>query len=112
MARAVFEYTQDRLRLAPVPLDHSVPRDELETRAGNLLNAAGNDPQEVLRIFSEVLAPAVISCDSPRFLAFIPAADENRNCQGQSGPLTTFLRFLFGQGSYPHQGSNRHVYRT
>ena len=74
MARAVFEYTQDRLRLAPVPLDHSVPRDELETRAGNLLNAAGNDPQEVLRIFSEVLAPAVISCDSPRFLAFIPAA--------------------------------------
>jgi glutamate/tyrosine decarboxylase-like PLP-dependent enzyme len=27
-----------------------------------------------LRIFSEVLAPAVISCDSPRFLAFIPAA--------------------------------------
>jgi aromatic-L-amino-acid decarboxylase len=74
MARAVFEYTQDRLRLSPVPLDHSVPRDELETRAGNLLNAAGNDPQEVLRIFSEVLAPAVISCDSPRFLAFIPAA--------------------------------------
>jgi aromatic-L-amino-acid decarboxylase len=74
MARAVFEYTQDRLRLEPVPLDHSVPRDELETRAGNLLNAAGNEPEEVMRIFAEVLAPAVISCDSPRFLAFIPAA--------------------------------------
>ena len=74
MARAVFEYTQDRLRLSPVPIDHSVPRDELEARAGNLLNARGNDPDEVLRIFTEVLAPAVISCDSPRFLAFIPAA--------------------------------------
>ena len=74
MAQAVFAYTQDRLRLEPVPLDHSVPRDELETRAGNLLNASGNDPDEVLRIFAEVLAPAVISCDSPRFLAFIPAA--------------------------------------
>jgi len=74
MARTVFEYTQERLRLEPVPLDHSVPRDELETRAGNLLNATGNDPEEVLRVFAEVLAPAVISCDSPRFLAFIPAA--------------------------------------
>jgi glutamate/tyrosine decarboxylase-like PLP-dependent enzyme len=74
MARAVFEYTHDRLRLTPVPLDHSVPRDELEARAGNLLNASGNDPEEVLRVFSEVIAPAVISCDSPRFLAFIPAA--------------------------------------
>jgi aromatic-L-amino-acid decarboxylase len=46
----------------------------LESRAGNLLNASGNDPEEVLRVFAEVLAPAVISCDSPRFLAFIPAA--------------------------------------
>jgi aromatic-L-amino-acid/L-tryptophan decarboxylase len=74
MAQAVFDYTRERLQLTPVPLDHSMPRDELEQRAGNLLNARGNDPQEVLRIFSEVLAPAVISCDSPRFLAFIPAA--------------------------------------
>ena len=74
MARAVFEYTRDRLQLTPVPLDHSVPRDELEARAGNLLTAQGNDPEEVLRIFTEVLAPTVISCDSPRFLAFIPAA--------------------------------------
>ncbi len=74
MARSVFEYTQARLRLAPVPLDHSVPRDELDARVGNLLNAIGNDPEHVLQIFSEVMAPAVISCDSPRFLAFIPAA--------------------------------------
>jgi aromatic-L-amino-acid decarboxylase len=74
MARAVFDYTRERLQLTPVPLDHSVPRDELDERAGNLINAEGNDPHEVLRIFSEVLAPAVISCDSPRFLAFIPAA--------------------------------------
>ena len=74
MARAVFDYTHERLRLEPVPIDHSVPRDELDSRAGNLLNAHGNDPEEVLRIFAEVLAPAVISCDSPRFLAFIPAA--------------------------------------
>ncbi len=40
----------------------------------SLINAAGNDPEVVLRQFTEVLAEAVISCDSPRFLAFIPAA--------------------------------------
>ena len=49
MARSVFKYTQDRLRLNPVPIDHSVAPDELEERAGNLLNANGNDPEEVLR---------------------------------------------------------------
>ena len=31
-------------------------------------------PAVVLRVFADQLAPAVISCDSPRFLAFIPAA--------------------------------------
>ena len=40
----------------------------------NLIDPAGNDPDRVLALYSEVLAPAVISCDSPRFLAFIPAA--------------------------------------
>src|SRR5204863_7517761 len=39
-----------------------------------LSDAAGHDPARVLELFREVLAPAVISCDSPRFLAFIPAA--------------------------------------
>ena len=74
IADAVFAYMRDRLALDPVPLDRSVDPAELEARAPNLIGAAGNDPARVLELYSEILAPAVISCDSPRFLAFIPAA--------------------------------------
>jgi glutamate/tyrosine decarboxylase-like PLP-dependent enzyme len=74
MADLVFAYMRERLALEPVPLDHGVAPEELAARAPNLIGAAGNDPEIVLAQYSEVLAPAVISSDSPRFLAFIPAA--------------------------------------
>jgi glutamate/tyrosine decarboxylase-like PLP-dependent enzyme len=74
MARAVLAYTHDRLRLDPVPLDRSIPADELAALAPSLITREGNDPEVVLRMFADVLAPAVISIDSPRFLSFIPAA--------------------------------------
>src|SRR4051812_14402098 len=74
IADAVFAYTRARLELEPIPLDHSIAPDELTALVPNLIQAAGNDPERVLALFEDVLAPAVISCDSPRFLAFIPAA--------------------------------------
>jgi glutamate/tyrosine decarboxylase-like PLP-dependent enzyme len=74
LADAVFAYMRERLRLDPVPLDRTVTPEELSTRAPYLLGPTGNDPQDVLDVFARSLAPAIISCDSPRFLAFIPAA--------------------------------------
>src|SRR5438045_635681 len=74
IADAVFAYMGERLRLDPVPLDRTVSPHELAARAPSLLGGQGNDPELVLKMFAEVLAPAIISCDSPRFLAFIPAA--------------------------------------
>jgi len=74
IADAVFGYMRERLALEPVPLDRGIAPDELTARAPNLIGAAGNDPDRVLALYRDVLAPAVISCDSPRFLAFIPAA--------------------------------------
>ena len=74
IADAVFAYTRDRLALDPVPLDRAIAPDELTAQVPTLIGPAGNDPAHVLRLYAEVLAPAVISCDSPRFLAFIPAA--------------------------------------
>jgi aromatic-L-amino-acid/L-tryptophan decarboxylase len=74
IADAVFEYMRERLALDPVPLDRAIAPDELAALVPNLIGATGNDPQRVLELYSEVLAPAVISVDSPRFLAFIPAA--------------------------------------
>lgn len=74
IAKAVYAYTDWRLRLDPVPLDVGAPRDQLEERMAGLLGASGNDPETVLKLYDETVSRAVISCDSPRFLAFIPAA--------------------------------------
>ena len=74
IARLCFEYAIDRLRMDPVPLDRSLPLAALETLAGTTITAAGRPPEDVMRLFADVLAPACISSDSPRFLAFIPEA--------------------------------------
>ncbi len=74
IARLVLDYTYDRLALDPVPLDRSLTRGELEERAPDPIRPEGNDPADVMRLFEEVLAPAVLSIDSPRYLSFIPAA--------------------------------------
>jgi aromatic-L-amino-acid/L-tryptophan decarboxylase len=75
MIRSVLAYAENRLRLDPVPLDKG-SRDpaELDAALSGLLGDDGHDPDQVLGVYASVLAPAVISADSPRFLGFIPAA--------------------------------------
>ncbi|HUC58465.1 MAG TPA: pyridoxal-dependent decarboxylase [Streptosporangiaceae bacterium] len=75
MIRSVLGYAEERLRLDPVPLDKG-SRDpaELQAALAGLLGPQGHDPDEVLKVYAETIAPAVISADSPRFLGFIPAA--------------------------------------
>jgi aromatic-L-amino-acid/L-tryptophan decarboxylase len=75
MIRAVLAYAENRLRLDPVPLDQG-SRDPAELAAvtRGLLCDGGNNPDQVLGVYTSMLAPAVISADSPRFLGFIPAA--------------------------------------
>jgi aromatic-L-amino-acid/L-tryptophan decarboxylase len=74
MADLIFGYCRDRLALDPVSLDFPGVKKELDAALAGLLGPAGNDPADVLRLFSDVLAPAIVSCDSPRYLSFIPAA--------------------------------------
>jgi aromatic-L-amino-acid decarboxylase len=74
MTDLVFAYCKDRLRLDPVPLDRPGVKADLDAALDGLIGAEGNDPAAVLALFETVLAEAVISCDSPRFLSFIPAA--------------------------------------
>ncbi len=75
MIRSVLAYAENRLRLDPVPLDQG-SRDPAELAAvtAGLLADEGNNPDQVLGVYASMLAPAVISADSPRFLGFIPAA--------------------------------------
>jgi aromatic-L-amino-acid/L-tryptophan decarboxylase len=75
MIRSVLAYAENRLRLNPVPLDRG-SRDpaELDVALSGLLSDEGHNPDQVLGLYTAMLAPAVISADSPRFLGFIPAA--------------------------------------
>src|ERR1700689_142413 len=75
MIRSVLAYAENRLRLDPVPLDRG-SRDpaELEAALKGLLGPEPHNPDQVLGLYPSVIAPAVISADSPRFLGFIPAA--------------------------------------
>lgn len=71
---------RERLSLDPVPLDHRATAAELEADAPSLIGRGPRDPAEVLAQYTDVLAPAVLSADSPRFLAFIPAAPTKAAC--------------------------------
>ena len=64
----------DRVRLDPPPLDGPRTPAELRAMAGKTITADGIGGLEALRVFGDVLAPACISVDHPRFLSFVPAA--------------------------------------
>ena len=47
---------------------------DLYKALNGVIRDRGRAPDEVLGIYSSVIAPSIISADSPRFLGFIPAA--------------------------------------
>ncbi|GAA2108878.1 aminotransferase class V-fold PLP-dependent enzyme [Kitasatospora saccharophila] len=70
----VFDYMRERLRYAPVPLDHPGDGAHLRDALAGLLNDHGNHPADVLKLYDHELSRAVISADSPRYLSFVPCA--------------------------------------
>jgi glutamate/tyrosine decarboxylase-like PLP-dependent enzyme len=74
LTQAVLRYAVERVRLDPPPLDGPRPVDELRASAGGTITEGGIGGLEALRVFGEVLAPACISVDHPRFFSFVPAA--------------------------------------
>jgi len=75
MVRSVLAYAENRLRMNPVPLDKGTQEAAVLYRLLNgVIRDRGRAPDEVLGIYSSVIAPSIISADSPRFLGFIPAA--------------------------------------
>jgi glutamate/tyrosine decarboxylase-like PLP-dependent enzyme len=85
MANPMFQYDEsmtdlivaacrDRLSMDPVSLDFGGLVESLDEALAGLMRREGNDADAVLKLFVEKLSTAVVSCDSPRFLSFIPAA--------------------------------------
>ncbi len=74
LADEIVQYSLHRVRLDPPPLDRSLSPAELHDLVGDTITEAGLGGSEVLRRFAEHLAPATISIDHPRYLAFIPSA--------------------------------------
>ena len=74
LTQAVIHYAVDRVVLDPPPLDIGRSAADLAAMAGRTVTVDGIGGLEALRIFGEILAPACISVDHPRFLSFVPAA--------------------------------------
>lgn len=72
--------TQELARLSverlavPAPLDDSLTPAELTELAGQTITATGLGVTESVRLWEQVLGPACLSVDHPRYLAFIPGA--------------------------------------
>ena len=74
MTELVLKYCRQRLSTDPVEVGFGGARTPDHTSLEGLLCEEGNDPQRILEIFADELSPSVLSPDSPRYLAFIPAA--------------------------------------
>jgi L-2,4-diaminobutyrate decarboxylase len=73
MAQALAELCLQRLAMQ-APLDHWLSPDQLAELAGATVTEQGIGPDQAVRLWEQVLAPACLSVDHPRYLSFIPGA--------------------------------------
>lgn len=74
LAHRIFEYVLGRIRMSPPPLDGPMSPAELTEATGRMITSYGLGYDEAFRLFRDVLAPACISSDHPRYLSFVPTA--------------------------------------
>ncbi len=71
--RTLAQMCIDRLALS-APLDRPRTPEDLEGAAGATVTAEGIGADEAVRLWRDVLGPACLSVDHPRYLSFIPSA--------------------------------------
>ncbi|MFF4760724.1 pyridoxal phosphate-dependent decarboxylase family protein [Streptomyces sp. NPDC001292] len=74
LTKVVIDHVRHRLALDPVPLGRLGDAAELETALKEAIGSGPGGADDVLRLYAEHIEPTVVSCDSPRFLSFIPGA--------------------------------------
>jgi glutamate/tyrosine decarboxylase-like PLP-dependent enzyme len=72
-ARALADLCLDRLAM-DAPLDSPLTPEELAELAGDTVTEQGIGGETAVRLWENVLAPACLSVDHPRYLSFIPGA--------------------------------------
>src|SRR5205814_10547564 len=73
-AEGLFDYARTRLQAGPRPFAAPRTLEEMQAAAGDTVTEDGIGADAALRLFVEVLAPASVPVENPRFLAFIPTA--------------------------------------
>ena len=74
LAHQILDYVIHRIRMSPPPLDAPRSPAELAAATGETITDDGLGWERALALFREVLAPACISSDHPRYLGFVPTA--------------------------------------
>ena len=74
LSESILAYAMDRMRMDPPTIDHPLPQPNLEELVGETITAKGLGGEKALELFVDTLAPACISEDHPRYLAFVPTA--------------------------------------
>ena len=71
LARLIFDECWRQLSLDEVPLKTGGDRPRLNEKLAGLIGPSGHDPEAVLSLFLQNIAPAILACDTPRFMAFV-----------------------------------------
>ncbi len=74
LSESILAYAMDRMRMDPPTIDHPLPQSKLEELVGQTITEKGLGGEQALKLFIDTLAPACISEDHPRYLAFVPTA--------------------------------------
>ena len=72
-AQAIVEYCLRRVSMQ-APLDRPLTPTDLQSLVGETVTGSGLGGPETLRLWADVLGPACLSVDHPRYLSFIPNA--------------------------------------
>lgn len=74
IAELVLDYVRERLTYPETTLDGLANRETIDISLAGLIGAQPTDPHHVMQVYADVLALTILSADSPRYHAFIPAA--------------------------------------
>ena len=74
MTELITDYVRERLAMADTSLDGLGDRRQLVGVVAGLIGDGPRPAKEVLDLYVDHLAETILSSDSPRFFAFIPAA--------------------------------------